>query len=213
MNTQLQKQLLSEKWSQELLVEKVAEDSTLIKEIIEGIFSKETKIKYRSSKIAILLSEKYPKKVYQYFDKLAELLENKNKILKWNGIMIIGNLAVVDTQEKIERVIGKLYNQLNTGMMITANNTIMALAKIAQAKSELRDEITKELLRVEKYKYETAECSNIATGFVMEALEPFINSLKSKRSVIKFIKTQLHSTRRSTKKKAQELIDKYSNSH
>lgn len=208
MNIELQKQFLSEKWSQELLVEKISEDSALVKEIVEGIFSDKIKIKYRSSKIVILLSEKYPKKIYQYFDRLAELLENKNKILKWNGIMIIGNLAALDSKEKIERVVGKLYNQLNTGTMITANNTIMALAKIAQAKSGLRDEITKELLLVEKYKYETAECSKIAAGFVMEAVEPFITTLKSKRSVVKFIKSQRSSTRRSTKQKAQEILQK-----
>lgn len=209
----LQQELTKKDWRPEKLVDLIAEDKKHIQEIVDGIFSSVATIKFRSGKIAILLSAKYPKKVYQYFDKLAELLENKNKILKWNGIMIIGNLAVVDSKEKIERVIGKLYNQLNTGTMITTNNTIMALAKIAQAKSDLRDEITKELLLVEKYEYETAECSKIVAGFIMEAVGPFIDTLKSKRSVIKFIKSQLSSTRRSTKQKAQELIDKYSISH
>ncbi|KKQ90504.1 MAG: hypothetical protein UT11_C0004G0006 [Berkelbacteria bacterium GW2011_GWA2_38_9] len=206
----LQQELTKKDWRPEELADLVTQDKKYIQEIIDGIFSSVATTKFRSAKIAILLSEKYPKKVYAYFDKLAELLENKNKILKWNGIMIIGNLAVVDSKEKVERVIGKLYNQLNTGTMITANNTIMALAKIAQAKPELRDEITKELIFVETYKYETAECSKIAAGFVLEAVDPLIDILKSKRSVIKFIKSQLHSTRRSTKQKAQELINKYS---
>lgn len=207
MNTQLQNQLLSEKWSPEKLVKKIAEDSLSVKEIIDSLNSSEIKLKYRSGKIAILLSDLYPKKVYKYFDRFVELLESENKIIKWTGIRILGNLAKVDSKNNIETILGQLYNQLDTEVMITANNTILALTEIAKAKPDLTDEIVTEILRVEKYKYQTKECHNITKGFAIEALEELFDQLTSKKAAIKFVKKELNNSRRSTKKKAEDFMN------
>lgn len=208
MNIQLQKQLLSEKWTPDKLIEKIAEDPSLVQDIVNNLNSSETKLKYRSGKMAIMLSDQYPKKIYKCFDKFVELLDSKNKIITWTGIRILGNLAKVDSKNKVEKILGLLYNQLNTGVMITANNTILALTEIAKAKPDLTDEIVTEILRIEKYKYQTKECHNITKGFVIEALEELFEQLSRKKPAIKFVKKELNNSRRSTKKKAGDFINK-----
>jgi hypothetical protein len=50
-----------------------------------------------------LLSAQNPKLLYPYFDTLAEMLAGKNTILGWNSAWIVGNLAAVDHEHRIDK--------------------------------------------------------------------------------------------------------------
>ncbi len=107
-------------------------------------------------------------------------------------------------------MIGKLFNLLDSGELITANHAISALSNIALAKPQYQNKITGELLKVEHYNYDTDECRNIAVGKVILALGSYVGSLLGNKSVIEFTKRQTANARPATSKKAEHLLTKLS---
>jgi hypothetical protein len=193
------------------IIDEVIQKPTLISGLIYGLSSEDKRVKYRSAKVLKMLSEEYPKMLKEHIDFFIKLLETENTIIKWNTILILGNLAKVDAENKINKILVTFYRLLNAGVMITANNTIISLGKIAEAKQELRGNITLELLNIEKYQYDTKECNNIAVGQVIMAISSYFPLLTIyKEEVIQFVKRQLGNTRNATRKKAENFLKKYS---
>ncbi len=76
-------------------------------------------------------------------------------------------------------------------------------------KPELSDKIAQEILKVEKAKYQTAECRNVALGHAIKSFDQFFDQIEDKEPVIKLIKRQLKNTRNATRKKAEKFIKKH----
>lgn len=178
-----------------------------LRELLDNLSSPDPNIKFTSSKALIKLSEEYPQKLYPNFEDFIKLFDHDNNFIKWTGIIIIGNLVQVDKNEKINKIMSKLFSLLNTGKMITANNTIEALGKIACVKPELQDKITKELLKVKNYQYDTKECNNITVGKVMDSLNIYLKQPDQK--IINFVRQESANSRNATAQKAQKLLKKY----
>ena len=75
----------------------------------------------------------------------------------------------------------------------------------------MTERVTRELLKVEKAKYQTDECRNIALGIAIKSFEQFFEQIEDKEAVIKLIKKQLNNSRNVTKKKAADFLKKHSN--
>jgi hypothetical protein len=173
------------------------------------LLSEDPKIKYGCAKNLLTLAKEKPAELYSELDFFVELLDSENKILKWTAIDIIGALAKVDKARTVDKLMGRIVGLLNTGNMITANHAIMALADIARARPEYQLAITDELLKVERYNYDTVECRNIAIGKVILAISTYFNNLKDQEAVIEFIRRQTKNTRNATKKKAEQFLKRY----
>ncbi|MDD3647516.1 MAG: hypothetical protein PHS44_03405 [Candidatus Dojkabacteria bacterium] len=192
----------------EKIAEIILQNSKFLPQIFDGLESKHASIKYGCSKTLLIISEKKPEIVYPNVDLFINLLESENNIFKWTATKIIGNLAAVDTENKMsDKLIGRLADMLNAGKMITANNAIYALGKIAKAKPKFQEIITDELLKVENYKYDTTECNNIAVGFVVESFRTYTNKIKNDPEVKAFLEKHSKNTRASTQKKALQLLE------
>ncbi len=176
---------------------------------LADLSSSDPKVKYCCAKNLIGIAKENPARLYPHIDTFVELLDGDNNVLKWTAIIIIGNLARVDKEKKVDRLIGRLVGFLNAGKLITANNATMALAAIAVAKPPYQKRITEELLKVEHYDYDTDECRNVAIGKVIESIGSYSNQLKDKKAVIEFTRRQTGNTRNSTKKKAEQLLKKF----
>ena len=170
--------------------------------------SDSAEVKYCCAKNLIAIAKENPGRLYPYMDTFVKLLDGDNNVLKWTAIIIIGNLARVDKEKKVDRLIGRLVGFLNAGKLITANNATMALAGIAIAKPQYQKQITEALLKVEHYDYDTDECRNIAIGKVIEAVGLYPSQVKGKKAVIEFARRQTKNTRNSTKKKAERFLKK-----
>ena len=179
----------------------------LIKESVGIIFdnlnSENPTLKYQSAKALLYLSEGDGQKLYPHFQKFVELFGSSNNILKWTGILVIGNLSKVDYENKISKTIDKLFGFLSGGELITANNSIKALTKIAKFKPKYQDKITEELLKIKSYSYETNECKNIVLGQAIVAFQTYIKLKNNK--VINFVKAELKNPRPATAKKAEKF--------
>ena len=87
-------------------------------------------------------------------------------------------------------------------------------ARIALAKPELTERITREILKVEKAKYKrhgklSPECRNVAIGHAIDSFDKFFEQIENKAAVIAFVKRQLSNTRKPVAKKAERFIRKH----
>jgi hypothetical protein len=176
---------------------------------LTDLSSKDPKTKYGCVKNLLAIAQENPAEIYPNLDFFVELLESENNIIKWTAIDIIGRLARVDETKKIGALLGRLFGLLNTGKLITANHAIMALADIALVRPEHQPKITDELLKVERYNYDTDECRNIAMGTVIRALDSYFSGLKDREAAIDFVRRQTQNSRNATRKKAEKFLARY----
>jgi hypothetical protein len=171
------------------------------------LFDKNPKVKYGIAKQFKNMAQENPSELYPFLDKFIPLLDNENNVIKWTSINIIGLLAKVDKENKIDPLLSKLYKQLNCGKMITVNHIIECLMYISIAKPEYKNKITKELLKIKNYEYDTDECKNIIYGKMIEAFDKYIE--KANNDVKIFVEEQINNTRNSVRKKAEKLLKKW----
>jgi hypothetical protein len=166
------------------------------------------KVKYGCAKKLVAAAKEDPSALFPQIDFFVELLDSSNQILKWTAIDIVGYMIKADKEKKVDRLLGRLCGFLNDGKLITAGHAATALAGIARVKPEYGDRIAKELMQVERYKYDTAECRNIALGIGIQALGSFYDGLdiKGKHAVREFVKRQVNSRRPATGKKAEQFL-------
>lgn len=174
----------------------------------ELLKSKNPAIKYGFTKKLLEMAKLEPQVLYPFFNQFVDLLKSENKIIKWTAINVIGLLAIVDKQNKVDKQIDLLISLLSCGNLIIVNNTIFSLGKIAEAKPRFSPLIMNELLAIENYTFETTECRNIAIGKVIETLGNFTDEIKNDKWVISFIERVTNNTRNATKKKALSLLKK-----
>jgi hypothetical protein len=122
--------------------------------------------------------------------------------------LVLGNLSRVDEKKKTGKLIPRLIGFLNSGKMITANNSTLALSEIALNNHEYQEIVFKEIIKVEHYNYDTPECQNVALGKVVEALGKFKDKIKDRKDILEFLERQTINTRVSVKKKAIELLQR-----
>jgi hypothetical protein len=149
MENELLKKLADKALTKEELHQKVKQDFDLLPVLLKGIYSSKATVRYGCAKVLMDLSEEYPEKLYPYMDAFIELLDSKYRILTWNAMAIIANLAKVDKNQKFDAIFDKYYSFLNNEYMVTVANVVGNSGKLALAKPHLLPKITAELLKVE----------------------------------------------------------------
>ena len=186
----------------------VVKQPALLSEIFAGLSSDVATVKYGSVKILRIISESDPGILYPKISFLFDLLDSGNQILKWGGIIIIANLASVDSKRKIDKILARYMEPICGPELITAGNVIGGAAKIALAKPKLTDRVVDEILKVEKARYQTPECRNVALGHAIEALGRLFQQSKRREKILKLARKQLKNPRNATRKKAERFIKK-----
>jgi hypothetical protein len=207
--TSLQRQIARKGSDKEKLAQRVVRDPGLLPDLLDGLHSDRAAVKYGCAKVLRIVSETEPGLVYPYIDLFEGLLRAENKILQWEAIFVIGELARVDTDGKIEKVFNRYFAPISGPVMITAANVIAGGAKIALAKPELTTRIVNRILAVEKARYRTAECRRVAIGQAITAFDRIFDRIRNKSPVIGFVRKQLRSPRPATRKKAERFLKKH----
>ncbi len=65
--------------------------------------------------------------MYPRFDFLSHLMESGNRILQWNARRILGHLASVDSEGRIEQLLDRYLAPVTGHEMISPANAIQAL--------------------------------------------------------------------------------------
>ncbi len=207
--SKLIQQIAKKRADKSKIADAVIKNRKLLSEVCEGLRSNKARIKYGCAKILRIISEEDPEILYSRIDFFFDLLDSDSNFLKWDAIHIIANLAGVDSENKFEKYFDKYFAPITGPVMITSANVLGGATKIALAKPELTERITKELLKVEKAKYQTTECRNVALGHTIKSFDQFFDQIIDKKPVVKFIKKQLKNTRNGTRKKAEKFDKKH----
>lgn len=192
----------------EEIAERVIAEPGLLRTVIEGLNARPASIKYGCSKVLRIISQKRPEVLYPRFDFFVKRLNIDNTFLKCDAILTLSNLASVDSDGKFEAIFDRYFAPIKGPTLIVAANIIGSAARIAAAKPALSDRIAAELLKVEKAKYQTNECRNIALGQTIDAFDEFYGQIGDKEGVRRLVKKQLGNTRKSTAKKAEQFLKK-----
>jgi hypothetical protein len=200
--------------TKEGLHQKVKQDFDLLPVLLKGTCSPKAAVRYGCAKVLMDLSGEYPEKLYPYMDEFVELLDSKYRILTWNAMAIIANLAKVDKEQKFNAIFKKYYSFLNSEYMVTVANVVGNSGKIALAKPQLIHKITIELLKVENISvapHLTEECKRVIAEKAIGTYDLFFDKIeeKEKKKVFSFVERQLGSSRRTLRTKATDFLEKW----
>lgn len=212
MGINLLEQLVDKSITPEKLKEKIKNNFDLLPEIINGMSNDKAAIRYGCGKILMELSEETPEKLYQHMDNFIGYLDSSYRIITWQAMAIIANLTEVDNDNKFDEVFDKYYSFLNDPYMVTVTNIVGHSGKIALAKPNLVNRITKKLLKVENIKttpYLTDECKKVIAEKAIVSFGIFFDMVENKNEVISFVKNYANSTRKSLKIKAEDFLNKW----
>ncbi len=194
--------------NKETIAQKVIRQPKLLPEVLAGLDAEKPAVKYGCASVLRFVSEKQPALLAPQLDRFIELLDCENTFLKWGAILIVGNLAGVDSKKRIERILDKFLQPIREPVMVTAACVIGSAARIALARPALADKIATEILKVDTAKYQTDECRNVALGHAIKALDQFFDHINDKQTVIEFVRRQLNNSRNATRRKAAEFLKK-----
>ena len=190
----------------------VKHDFSLLPEVLNGVSSSKAAIRYGCAKVLMDLSEEHPEQLYPHMNSFINLLDSKYRILIWNAMAIIANLAKVDEDKKFDAIFDKYYSFLNDAYMVTVANVVGNSAKIALAKPHLTQKITKELLKVENISttpHLTEECKRVIAEHVIKSFALFFNDIERKEKVIFFVANYTNSQRKTLRKAAEDFLTKF----
>ena len=193
----------------EQIAERIIGEPGLLADVREGMSAPKASVKFGCSKVLRIISQKKPEVLYPSFDFFVQLLDSDNTFLRCDAILILANLAAVDSANKLEAIFDRYFAPVSGPVLIIAANVIGGAARIALAKPALTDRIVHELLKVEAAEYQTAECRNIALGQAIMSFEQFFEQIGDKEGVIQLVKKQLANTRNSTRQKAAQFLRKH----
>jgi hypothetical protein len=214
MDNELLVKLADKTLTKDGLRQRVEQDFGLLPVLISGTCSPKAAVRYGCAKLLMDLSAEYPERLYPYIDEFISLLDSKYRILNWNALAIIANLAKVDKEKKFDAIFDKYYGFLNNEYMVTVANTVKNSAKIALAKSYLIPKITGKLLKVEHVSvtpHLTEECKRVIAESAITTFDLFFDKLekKEKKKVLGFAERQLGSSRRTLNAKAAVFLEKW----
>jgi hypothetical protein len=174
--------------------------------LLDGLDAKAAGVKFGCAKVLRIISEKKPEALYPYFDRLTSFLESDNAILRWGAIIILSNLAAVDSAQRFARLFRGYYGVIAGPDMIAAANVMAASPKIARAHPRMAERIKNEILKVERATYKTAECRNVALGHAIDALAAFYDLIRERDTVLAFVRRQLGNPRRAVALRAARFL-------
>ncbi len=161
--------------------------------------------RFGAGKALAVTAEKDPARVYPHFDTIAALLDGESKVVRWNALQILGALAPVDAERRLDDVLDRYLGFIQCGNLISAANAIQGAARIANARPELRERIIPALLAVEQAAYETVECRNVAIGQVLTALEAGWAQISARADVQAFVIRQRANLRAAVARQAARM--------
>jgi hypothetical protein len=212
MEPRLLQEIASKSITKRDLLQRVKKDFSLLPTVLDGVSSPKAAVRYGCASVLMDLSQVYPEKLYPHMDSFIALLDSKYRILTWNALAIIANLARVDDNRKFDAIFTKYYSFLNDEYMITVANVVGYSGKIALAKPYLTQRIADELLKVRRISttpHLTEECKRVIAEKAIESFDVFFNQIDNRKKVVDFVKSQLNSPRKTLKIKAENFLRKW----
>jgi len=209
MEPDMLQQLLEKSITPDELLHQAKQNAEVLSLILSGVSSSKAAIRYGCAKTLMTLSEDSPEHLYPYMDTFIDLLESKYRILTWNALAILANLATVDTENKFDAIFHRYFRFIHDEYMVTVANVVGHAGKIALAKPYLIDAITEELLQVEHLAttpHLTEECKRVIAQAAIKSFTLFYDQIEQKAKVIAFVARHRTSPRKGLRTEAEKFL-------
>ncbi len=163
---------------------------------------------YHCYYVADKASQKHPELFYPYWGKLAHLLHHENSYHRDFALEIIGNLTKVDHEDRFVEIADVYFGLIHDEKFMTGNCCVKNMLKIYRHKPQQR--IMDALLDIEHYCDYTAKQKAVLKADVLEIFDEVVEDTSRRDEIYQFIQAQVHSISPKTRKKAKELVRKYS---
>lgn len=174
----------------------------------EKISSKNPKVKFSYAKQIVRDSAKNPADFLVDFPFILELTNEKNNIIKWTAIDLLGNLASVLTDDNVARILPMLREFLLSGKLIQSNHALYALGQILIHKPHFANEIVPMLLALRNIEFDTEDCREISRGKLLEFLKENYRFIIGNKEARSFVEECTQSTRENVAKLAKSVLKK-----
>ncbi len=181
-------------------------NNELFQELIQGILSKDNKIRQNSFKVLQIISKENPEFLYPEWDYFAKMLKSKNSYHQYIAIYLIANLTAIDKENKFEKIFDDYYMILCGDKAMTASHVALNSSKIILNKPQLQDRIIDILLDIENI--HQGKQKELIKSYVIEALRKVYPEINNKEKVMKFIEGQLNSSSPKTRDLAACFIER-----
>lgn len=192
----------------ETMAKEALKDEKILSELMGNLKTRNETVRYNSSKVLNLLSEKNPEVLYPKWDYFVELLITGHTYWKLSVIPLLANLARIDAKNKFEEIFEKFFGLLNDRSMIPAVWIAANSGKIAKAKPGLQTRITDELLNVDQTHHDPERRDLIKAGAI-ESFAEYFGESKDQKKILEFVKKQLECKSPKTRKLAKEFLIKW----
>ena len=149
--------------------------------------------------------------MYQKWDYLADLLDSDNHYHRYISINILANLAIVDIENKFEKMFDKYFSNIDGDRTMAAGQAALNSGKIAKVKPNLQTKITNRLLNIDKT--HQGKQIDLIKAYVIEAFNEYFEESLDKSKILDFVKAQLESKSPKTRKVANESLKKWKDIH
>ncbi len=192
------------------LTKKVLKDPTLVPVLLDGVKSSKARVRFGSAKVLRRLSETNPELLLPHWDRFVTRLSDGNTFLKSDAMYVLANLAVIDSEERFEKVFDRFYSHLDDRSMIPAANVAGVSGRLALAKPHLQTKIVKILTGIDGTSH-GSECKNVIKGAVIDSFGEFYEeaSVANKKRMLAFVRGELKNRRRSTRRKAERFVSRH----
>ena len=190
------------------LAKKAIKEERHLAELLQGILSKQDKMRYTSFKALMFISEERPELLYPHWDRFAHLIDCENAYSKYIASYLIASLTVVDRDDRFEGIFDKYYSLLNDKSVIPAAHVAANSGRIARAKPDLEAKITDKLLGINKTHGEPYH-RELIKSYAIEAFSEYFEQAKDKKRIVEFVKKQLESKSPRTRRKAKEFLKRW----
>lgn len=169
-------------------------------DIIAGLTSKARKVQNGCAELASLLSEKHPELLYDHFDLFEANLGSKAKVLRWEAVCTIGNLARIDREGRCRKVMPAIAPLLQNESIVLQGHAVRALTKVAVAFPDVAPSILDKLIAA------GPSFPGNRVGYLVEAMGAFGNEPALAKKARKFAGEHAESEIRSVATKARKAL-------
>jgi hypothetical protein len=170
--------------------------------------SKKTEIRSAGYKTLLKMAEEQPETLLPYWDRLAALLHCGNGSTQYITVHLLAPLTRTDREGRFEALLDDFFSLLDDESVMVASHTAAVAGKIALARPELQERITKKLLGISQTHFD-AERKGLVAGAAIDSFEEYFSQSSNQDEIASFVRRQLNSASPKARKLAAAFLKKW----
>jgi hypothetical protein len=181
-------------------------DDAALAALFAGLSSKNLETKQRSFLSLNMLTEMRPERLYtRYWDDIAAMLDGPGVDAKFVAIYLLAGMAAADTEDRFEDIFNKYFSLLDDNTLIAPMHVALSAAVIFKAKPDLRQDIVKLLVSIDRTHHTPARKALIAAN-AMLSVDKCFDDIEDKAAVLDFARFYLDAPSPKARKAAKEFL-------